>query len=166
MKTTGLFIAAAMLAAFASGVSAETLYKLIDKNGKVTYSGEKPKNFDGQVIRIDIDPNANTATLPKPAAPAKGGEEGVRRTPVTTFGNPARAAAEERVRVAREKVEEARRLLKETQDNPGGDDLQFIGKVGGGARPVPSEEYQARLARLERAVQDAEEELRRAEKES
>src|ERR1700733_2938822 len=55
--------AAAGLLAFHA--SAEVLYKLIDKNGKVTYSEEKPKSFDGQVIRIDIDPNANTATLPK-----------------------------------------------------------------------------------------------------
>jgi hypothetical protein len=163
MRTTSLLFAA-MLAAFASVVSAETLYKLIDKNGKVTYSGEKPKNFDGQVIRIDIDPNANTATLPKPPPASKGGEEGTRRAP-TSFGNPARAAAEDRVRMAKEKLEAARKTLQDVRDNPGVDDVQFVGKVGGGARPVPSEEYLARLAQLEGAVKDAEEELRRAEKE-
>ena len=54
----------------ASGASAETFYKLIDSNGKVTYSEKPPKDFDGKVIRLDIDPNANTATLAKP--PAKG----------------------------------------------------------------------------------------------
>jgi len=38
-----------------------TLYKLIDKNGKVTYSDSPPKNFDGQVIPVDIDTKRNTA---------------------------------------------------------------------------------------------------------
>ena len=38
-----------MLAALVPGVVAAqtTLYKLIDKNGKVTYSDSPPKNFDG-----------------------------------------------------------------------------------------------------------------------
>jgi hypothetical protein len=166
MRTPIRYIAAALLAAFASLAAAETLYKLIDKNGKVTYSQEKPKSFDGQVIRIDIDPNANTATLPKPAASSGGGEAGVRRPHASDGKAAARADSEERIRVARERVEAARKLLQDTRDNPGADDLQFIGKVGGGARPVPTQAYQEKLAQLEKAVQDAEEELRRAEKES
>jgi len=55
---------AAVVAMLCGSAFAQTLYKLIDKNGKVTYSEEAPKNFDGKVIRIDIDPNANRATLP------------------------------------------------------------------------------------------------------
>ena len=70
-------LVAAAAALFAPPVAlAEVLYKLIDKNGKVTYSEEKPKNFDGQVIRLDINPNANTATMPKPASGADSGEPG------------------------------------------------------------------------------------------
>ena len=64
--------AVACAALFSAAAAAETLYKLIDKNGKVTYSEEKPRSFDGQVIRLDIDPNANTATLEKPQPPAPG----------------------------------------------------------------------------------------------
>jgi hypothetical protein len=143
---------AALLAAFASAAAAQTLYKLIDKNGKVTYSGAEPKDFDGQVIRIDIDPNANTATLPKPA-PAKSAAEKAMD-----------AAAQERSRVAGVKVDLARRALQAARDNPGPDDVQFVGKVGGGARQVPSPAYEEKLAKLEKAVQEAEEELRRAEK--
>ena len=56
---------AAALALAAVSAQAQTLYKLIDKNGKITYSEEAPKNFDGKVIKIEVNPNANTATLPK-----------------------------------------------------------------------------------------------------
>jgi hypothetical protein len=41
--------------------------------------------------------------------------------------------------------------------------VRFIGKVGGGARPVPTEAYQQRLADLERAVKEAEDELSSAQ---
>ena len=73
------FIIIAGVAAAAQCAFAQTLYKLIDKNGKVTYSEEKPKEYDGQVIQLNIDPNANTATLPKAnfSKPAPGTEGGV-----------------------------------------------------------------------------------------
>jgi hypothetical protein len=158
-------IAVVFAAAFAVGASAATLYKLIDKNGKVTYSEEKPKNFDGQVIPMEIDPNANTATLPKPAPPAKG-EEGTRSGPRGDGRAAQRAALEERIRVAREKVDNARKALEDAKANPGADDITFIGKVGGGARPVPTELYLQKIAQLEKTLRDAEEELRVAEKES
>ena len=57
----------------AATASAETIYKLIDRNGQVTYSEAPPKSFDGQVIRMNLDPNANTATLSKPAAKGESG---------------------------------------------------------------------------------------------
>ena len=52
MKTIRIaaFGAAAFLALAASGASAQTLYKLIDKDGKVTYSEKPPKDFDGKTI--------------------------------------------------------------------------------------------------------------------
>jgi hypothetical protein len=160
MNTNLKIFLAALAVAFASDSAAETLYKLIDKNGKVTYSEEKPKSFDGQVIRIDIDTNANTATLPK-APPAGGASRAKSEDPQVK-----RDRQEERVRIAREKVEDARKALEDAQNNPGEGDINFIGKVGGGARPVPSEAYQARLLQLEQKLKMAEEELRLAEKES
>ncbi len=156
-------IAIAIAAALALPAGAETLYKLIDKNGKVTYSEEKPKSFDGQVIRIDIDTNANTATLPKPppAPPAGGPNRAKSEDPQVK-----RDKQEDRVRIAREKVEAARKALEDAQNSPGEGEITFIGKVGGGARPVPTESYQARLLQLEKKLKMAEEELRVAEKES
>jgi hypothetical protein len=146
----GLMIIAAPLA------SAQTLYKLIDKNGKVTYSESPPKEFDGKVIRMDIDPNANTATLPKPptpqAAPMKAGPEqpvGIKvRTPADT---------------ARENLDKARRALDEARDNPSDADFRLLGNAGGGTRRVPTDEYLSRVSALEQALKRAESEARKLE---
>jgi hypothetical protein len=136
------------LAAWGTGADAQTLYKLIDKNGKVTYAEKPPKDFDGQVIRLDIDPKANTATLPKPTGP---------------LVDPARATSDDRVRVAKDKLEAAKKAYQNAVDNPGEGDVTFMGNKGGGTRPQPSDEYAKRLATLEKAVKDAEEELKRAQ---
>jgi len=125
---------------------AQTLYKLVDKNGKVTYSNEEPKDFDGKVIRIQVDPKANTATLPKyqPAAPASRGSVDVR--------------------ALQEKVAERRAALQKAKNNPGDDDVQWVGNAGGGTRAVPTEAYQHRLAELEHSLKEAEDELHAAQK--
>ena len=168
---------------FAFNVSAQTLYKLIDKNGKVTYSEKAPpKEFDGQVIRLDIDPKANTMAAPKAPAPQREQAEGkgptenekiIRRRIVTNA---------DLLQAARDKVEAARKAYEDARDNPGDGDLTWIargassgaptppampqaGQRISGARPVPTEEYAARLMALEKAWHDAEEELRVIEKE-
>src|SRR5260221_2064138 len=120
-STTMRPIAAIVIAAaLALPAGAETLYKLIDKNGKVTYSEEKPKSFDGQVIRIDIDTNANTATLPKPppAPPAGGANRAESEDPQGK-----RDKQEDRVRIAGEKVEAARNALEDAQNHPGAGEI-------------------------------------------
>jgi hypothetical protein len=68
MNATRISMLASLVLAFAvtaPHAQTQTLYKLIAKDGKVTYSDSPPKNFDGQVIKVEIDPNANTATMPK-----------------------------------------------------------------------------------------------------
>jgi len=137
----------------ANSALAQTLYKLIDRNGKVTYSQEAPRDFDGKVIRIDIDPNRNSATLGAPA-PSSG-----------TSAPQTDEAAEKAKRVAqaRGRLEAARKALVQAREHPGEDDVRFVGKVGGGARAVPTEAYQERLAGLERAVKEAEDELEKAQ---
>src|SRR5205085_5104736 len=102
-------VLAVALAAFALGASAQTLYKLIDRNGKVTYAEKPPKDFDGKVIRMDVDPNANTATLPKPTVP---------------LVDPSRDASNERVKFEREKLEAAKKAIQEARDNPGESDVE------------------------------------------
>jgi hypothetical protein len=144
--------------AWCSGdAAAQTLYKLIDKNGKVTYSESPPKEFDGKVIRMDIDPKANTATLPKPSAAAP--------APKSNVASPASGGgAGDKAQAAREKLAAAKRALQDAQENPREDEVQRVGNKGGFARPVPTEAYQQRLAALEEAVRKAEEDLRDAQR--
>jgi len=137
---------AALVAVFAMPVAAQTVYKLIDRNGKVTYSEQPPKDFDGKVIRIEVDPKANTATLPK-------------FQPSTTASK-----ASVDVRALQEKVAERRAALDKAKNNPGDDDVQWVGNAGKGTRAVPTEAYQHRLAELERSLKEAEDELQAAQK--
>lgn len=154
-------LAAVITLAAAPAALAQTLYKLVDKNGKVTYSESKPKTFDGQVIVIDINPDANTATLEKPP-PKSVGEAGGARVRGEVKG-PAKMDEEARLAQARERLDAARKALQEATDNPQDGDMMMVGKVGGGVRNIPSEAYQQRLARLQSEVHTAQEDLRRAE---
>ena len=151
MKRTSLLLAAACWLA-ASGAFAQTLYKLVDKNGKVTYSESAPKpgEFDGTVTRIEVNPNANTATMPKYEAKPSG--------PATNPGGraPSRDAAQQ-------KLDAARKALADARDNPAADEVTRVGTKSGFTRPVESEDYKAKLAKLEADVKAAEEELKRAE---
>ncbi len=146
----------AILAAMASGpLAAQTLYKLIDKKGKVTYSDTPPKDFDGQVIPVEIDPKRNSATINTP-----GLHPGAR-----AFDEKQAVAdrANERVRAAQEKLDAARKKLAMARDNPEEGEVERVGKVGGGSRPVPTPDYEKRLTLLEDAVRTAEAELRQAQ---
>ena len=132
----------------AAPAPAQTLYKLIDKNGKVTYSEKAPKDYDGKVIRIDVDPNANTATLPKAA----------KQAPAAAAG----AAAPSAARQAEERLETARKALADAQDHPAEEDMRWVGNVGGGVRRVPTEAYARKLEALQQAVKEAEDDARKA----
>jgi hypothetical protein len=147
---TGIALGAAL---FATIAAAQTLYKLTDKNGKVTYSEKPPKDFDGKVVPINIDPNANTATLPKPGA----------SPPPAARGSTAAQGTGSSVQAAREKLEAAKKALQDAIDNPGENDVRRVGTTKGFTRPVPTEEYQKKLAALEENVKKAEEELRVAQ---
>ncbi len=152
-------IVLAMATAAAFGASADVLYKLIDKNGKVTYSEEKPKQFDGQVIRLDIDPNANRATLPKGGSQALTGKKpGEAQTE--------KSVGEIRLAQARERLERARAALQKARDNPADNEIEYLGNKGGGVRTLPTPEYQKKLEALEEEVKSAEEALLKAEQAS
>ena len=156
MKT--LTVPIAFTAAFASlaaspGADAQTLYKLIGKDGKVTYSEKAPKDFDGKVIRMDIDPKANTATLPEGSRLQERSEASKRAV-----------ARDEQLKAARARVDASRKALEDARANPGEGDIARMGKKGGGTRPVPTEDYQQRLAKLERDVKEAEDELQKLER--
>ena len=137
---------------------AETLYKLIAPDGKVTYAQEAPKHFDGKVIRLDIDPNANTAEG-KRAPPSK-----VRNPNEEIILRDSDAPRKKKLEVAQEKLQAARAAYENARNNPGEGDVQRVGTVKGGARPVFSEEYQRRLDKLEAEMKAAQDEVDKLER--
>ena len=149
-------LAACAVLAMATTADAQTLYKLIDKKGKVTYSDSPPKDFDGQVIALDVDKKRNSATLVTPGTPAA-------EQAIAEKGR-AGDAARTRLRQAQERLETAQKNLAFARENPQEGEVERRGNVGGGTRPVPTEAFEKRLATLEQAVRDAEQELRLAER--
>jgi hypothetical protein len=149
-----VFAIGCFTAVVALPAAAQTMYKLIDKNGKVTYSESRPKEFEGTVVPVQIDRKANTMTMPRPSGASRPPAEAMRSAPSTgasTAPSP------------REKLEAARKALQEAIDNPREEDIRRVGTKGGFARPEPTEEYQQRLDALKENVRKAEEELRVAE---
>jgi hypothetical protein len=152
MKKTLVLVSCA-LAGFLSAAQAQTLYKLVDKNGKITYSetAPKPGEFDGQVIPLNIDPKANTMVKPT-LPPRNAGQEAAEA-----------ASRSATVQQAQEKLEAAKKALAMAQNSQSEEDVRYVGNKGGGTRPVFSDKYQAKLDKLEAEVKAAEEELRRVE---
>jgi hypothetical protein len=153
VNTRAMLLAAIVGAGVASHATAETLYKLVAPDGKVTYVQEPPKNFDGKVIRLDIDVNANTAE----------GRRGGATNESVIRGNTDTGRVK-KLAEAQAKLDAARTAYERARDNPGEGDVQRVGKVGGGARPVFSEEYQQKLTRLEADVKQAQAELEKLER--
>ncbi len=164
-------------------LSAQTLYKLVDKAGKVSYADRVPKGFDGEVTPLAIDPAAN-ANSPVRSAPAK--TEGLPRD-----HNSERREARTRLQLAFDRaaarLAAARKALADGAA-PNEDEYQTI-QQRFDARPdtagprancrrqsdangraiwvcptiVPGEKYRDRQSALEDAVREAEAQLAEAE---
>lgn len=134
------------------------VYRLVDKNGKTSYSDKAPpRGFEGKVTRIEVDLKANRATLN-----AVGDSSAPVSLPLTA-PELRRVKADAELARANEALEAAKKALEGGKE-PKEDEIQLIGKVGGGARQVPTEDYHKRLKKLEEAVQAAEAEVERARK--
>jgi hypothetical protein len=163
---SGLCLAMALCVPVAALAQTAPLYKLVDKNGKVTYAEKVPPGWEGQATLVDIDTQRNTATLPKASsAPSEGGA--ARPAAATSPAKEAAARKEKRIEAAKKKLEDAKASLADAIANPSDDDVQRIGnaRTGGGAtsRSVWSDAYRTRVESLENAVKDAEAKLAEAE---
>jgi exonuclease VII small subunit len=156
MKNRLAIVVTLMAALVAVPAAAQTLYKLIDKNGKVTYVDKPPKDFDGKVIPVEIDTKRNSATISTPG------------TPQAARAYDEKAAASDqaavRLKAAEERLDAARKALEFARENPAENEVERMGNVGGHTRPVPTPEYEKRLASLEDAVKSAEEEVKQAQR--
>jgi hypothetical protein len=185
---SALILAAALAALPAA---AQVLYKWVDADGKTQYSDRRPKDFKGEVLRIE--PEIEKATLPPPVraappAPARGGEAKDSGTEdIAAKRRATRESLDARLKQARSKVEAARKALADSE-SPTPEERQVVQQraAGGGMHgmaarsncreekrgnqkilmcptAVPTEEYRDRIARMEDDVRKAEEELAAAE---
>lgn len=153
LRTTAAAATALLLSALGpGGAAAATLYKLVDRNGAVTYADAIPERFDGVIVPLDL-PAA--AAFPPPAAPRLSfrgeatDEEIIRRRPDTSF--------EDRIDAARERAAQARQALDAAHANATGEDYLWFGPGNPlGMRRAPRPEFQARLQQLEGDVIEAE----------
>jgi len=136
---------------------AQTIYKLIDKNGKVSYSDTAPKNFDGQVIPVEIDPKANIAQPPK--IPPGGSPP---MSPYATQRELERNDAMLKLNQARDRYNAAKEALDNGKD-PQDSEYQILVSKGGQGRRVPNDQYYERQKALEENFKSAERDLAEAE---
>ena len=158
-RTLALALAALLAATLAmADADKQVVWKLTDRKGKVTYVDKAPgKDYDGKVTRIEVDLTANRATLVNVGESSK---------PVQlplTAPELKRVRADAELVQARERLEAARKAREDGKD-PTPDETQWIGKVGGGARPVPTDAYHARIKSLDDALKSAQDEFDRAQK--
>lgn len=100
---------------------AQVLYKLIAKDGKITYSDHAPKNFDGQVIRLEPDTGSNVIPSNRPPARAPSATTGSSYGADRTAN---REALQKALRAAQDKAEAARQAKADGAD-PGPDEMQM-----------------------------------------
>jgi hypothetical protein len=142
----------------ASALDKQVVWKLVDKKGKVTYADKAPpKEYDGKVTRIEVDLKANAATL------VNVGESAPPVLLPLTAPELKRVKAEAELAQAAEKLEAAKKA-REAANEPTPEETQWMGKKGGGARPVPTEAYHERVKKLDAALKAAEEDFERARK--
>lgn len=180
----------ALLIAVALGVAfpaaGQVLYKLIDRQGRVTYTDKEPKGFDGKVIRIEPDtesnvlPGAKGAEAAPRAAPASPGVADARRK--------SREDLEKRLRAAEARMDAARKAIAEDSE-PRPDEMQTVQRryppLQRGQNPprpncfpsvdpsgnaslvcpqqVPQESFYERRRKLDEELRAAEEELAAAQ---
>ena len=184
------FLLAAALGA--APAAAQVLYKWVDESGKTQYSDRPPKNFKGEVTRLEME--IDKSTLPPavqpaqvPVAPPAGKAQPAPVEDIAARRRATRATLEARLDKARANVEVAKKALAGAE-TPEPEDRQVIqqrangGMHGMTARSncrvegtgknkilmcptmVPTEEYREKIARLEENLRKAEEELVEAQR--
>ena len=179
---------------FAGMAAAQVLYKWTDADGKVQYSDQPPKNFKGEVTRLEPPEPRLPAAAPRPAAPLVEAKEEAKApaAPPEDINSKRREARKKlaaNLEAAQLRLEKARAALALAgADGPAVDERQVVqqhfakGRVPTSPRSncrevvrdgkksmmcpalVPGEAYYDRVRALEEAVKRAEEDLELAER--
>jgi uncharacterized protein DUF4124 len=180
------------LIGFVSSSAGQAMYKWTDAQGRIQYSDRAPKDFKGEVTRIEADAQPEPAPPAAPkAAPAKaqdGKQVEKAADDLNTRRRNLRAKLAADVKAARDKLEAARKALEEAEGPQVGERQVVQQRFARGTQPktsrsncreivasdgkkslmcpalVPGESYYDRIRLLEEAVARAEEELTLAER--
>lgn len=167
------------------------MYRWTDSQGRVQYSDRLPKDFKGEVTRIEADPQPPPVAPVARPAPVKAEPAKVPDKPGDDRNSRLRAIREKlaaAVEQARARVEAAKKA-RDGDEGPGVDERQVVQQrfakgtqpatprsncrqvAGADGKPqlmcpalVPGEGYYARMKELEEAVAKAEEDLDNAER--
>ncbi len=119
--------------------AAETLYKLTERDGSVTYANAIPHGFSGEVKRLDIDTRANVASGADRPADRLSANGAMASAPpdLLTQRRASRAALEANLERARDRLAQARAALDELL-NPQGPEFQGVQRVTESDEPRPA----------------------------
>jgi hypothetical protein len=151
---------AAALVVVSTQLVAQPVYKVVGKDGKVTYTNEMPPNVDGvKVNQVSIPAGGNAVAAVKSSKDPPNEHETVirRRVPKPT-------KAESEVEAATRRLEEAKRALEAARQSASPDEWIYMNRPGIGRRRAPRPEYEERLKRMESDVSVAQEQLAEAER--
>jgi hypothetical protein len=156
-EMAGVCVAVLLSSAALSAAIAETVYKTVDSEGRVTYSSSPPKAGEGGVtaVELEVDPDRNV--IPADKSPEiEQLEQTQREQREQEHRGEVREQRDRRARIA--DAEEALRAAEEALQagrtaQPG----DFLGRKDGGVRPSP--QRFERLERLQQAVERARENL-------
>ena len=177
----------ASLIAVSTAAVAQVLYKWIDRDGKAQYSDHPPKNFSGEVTRIEAESYPAPRVIPRPPPPEAPVAESAKRE---TAGDASKKRRELRAKLttelahARERYDAAKAALDEGA-NPQDDERQVVQQrfdrvqagrsncrlaKGADGRTiaicpaiVPNDAYYDRIKQLEEALKQAQAALAAAE---
>jgi len=116
---------------------ADAIYKWIDKDGKTQYSGQPPKNFSGEVIRIEIDPPGDPSPPPVTRPAPDGAKKPASPPDVAAKRREVRNKLEADLERARVKLELAREQLADGAA-PLDDERQVIQQRAEKGSPPPA----------------------------
>jgi hypothetical protein len=120
--------------------SGQVLYKWTDAQGRIQYSDKAPKDFKGEVTRIESEPFLPPVVRPVPSkAPPAAGEAKDEKPDLNSQRRAVREKLAADVSRARERRDAARRALDEAE-GPAPDEMQVIQqrvKAGGNPKPQP-----------------------------
>ncbi len=130
----GLALAALICAPTAA--LADAFYKWVDKDGKTQYGDHQPKNFSGEVTRVEIDAPATPSPAPSPRPAADAAKKVPAPPDVAEKRRELRAKLAADLARAREKLDLARAHLAD-DTAPQDDERQIIQQRIEKGKPLP-----------------------------